>query len=152
VKNKELIIFPILFMLLIFFLSTIPIGKIKLRIKHSFEILHTIRAHIQKLLNIEIAFSALQNLLHIPFFAFLAFLWMHYFKKKNMRLRKALFYTLAITLIFSVFEESCQFFITGRDATFFDLFLNFFGCLVGISIYMLYLQNNTCVQRLKLKE
>jgi VanZ family protein len=138
VKNKKIITLPILFMLLILFLSTIPMGEVKLRIKHTFGALLTLRSHIQKLLNIEIAFSVLQDLLHVPFFALLAFLWMYFFNKRNMRFKKVLFYTLAITLIFSILEESCQFFIVGRDASIIDLLLNFTGCVIGVGTYRLW--------------
>ena len=123
-------------MIVILILATIPMGEIKLKLKHTFGVLTSLRLKLQKIFNTEIAFSTVQDILHVPFFGVLAFLWMYFFTKRNIQFQKALIYTLLITFAFSIFEESCQFFIS-RDASFGDLLLNFSGCIAGIAIFKL---------------
>lgn len=128
-------IVPVLFMLLIIVLALIPMGGIKSRIKESFGFLLSLKSHIHKTLDIEVAFAWIQNFLHIPFFALLAFLWMKFFNYRKMTPKKAISYTLVITLLFSLFEEFCQIFISGRNASILDLFLNLSGSIIGITMY-----------------
>ena len=133
--RKKKIIIPILFMVLILLLATMPMGEIKINLRNNF-ILVFIKSQIQKWLNIEITFSTIGSFLHIPFFALLAFLWMRFFVKRKIGFKSATIYVLVITALFSMFEESCQLF-TSREASFGDLFLNFVGCLSGIGTYRL---------------
>ncbi len=132
--NKKNIIFIVLFMVLILILAILPVDEIKIEIKHHFGFLSSIRSQLQRTFNIEISFAKIQNYLHIPFFAILSLLWMKFFRKKKADLVKAIGYTLIIVTIFSIFEESCQYF-TPRDASAKDLIFNFIGSLLGIGVY-----------------
>ena len=115
--SKKAIILPILYMIFIFILSSIPIeDKIA---GHSF-----IR-------------EAMQNLLHIPLFGLLAFLWMRAFNKNNLLFKKALICSLIITVLYATFDELHQYFVPGRYATLGDLLLNTVGCAGGVFVYTL---------------
>lgn len=124
-------------MIFILILCIVSIDKIIDRIKHKLGVLIFIKTQIQNLLRIRISFSIIQNILHIPFFALLAFLWLKFFSKRKKGLKKAVVYTLTISFSFSLFSEFLQFFVLGRDASFVDLFLDFTGCLGGVATYML---------------
>ena len=100
---------PILLMILIMVLSLIPVNDIKERFKHKFTQAKYIKTQLEKYLNIRLSLTTIQNILHIPFFAILAFLWMRFFAKRGVRFKKALIYTFLI--IFSsgkgYFDRRC---------------------------------------------
>ena len=104
---------PALYMMFIFILSSIP-GQ-------AFEPI--------------LISSIITNLLHIPLFGLLAFLWMKAFDNKKVALNKAIIYTVIITIVYAAFDEFHQSFVPGRDASIGDLFLDTLGCIVGIYIY-----------------
>ncbi len=133
--NKKSILLPILFMGLIIFLATISEGKLIDVLKHRFSYLISIKSRIQDFLRIEVTLSQVQNFLHVPFFAVLSFLWMEFFKRRNVELKKAIIYTLIITIFFAGFEEFLQHFVPDRDASFLDLLSNCFGILIGIIVF-----------------
>lgn len=115
--NKRSIVLPILYMALIFVLSSIPMKE-------------------DELTEYTLARQMFQNLLHIPLFGFLAFLWMRVFVKNKLQFKKALIYALLITVLYAAFDEFHQYFVPGRYATFSDFFLNVIGCLGGLFAYM----------------
>jgi len=126
---------PILLMILIMVLSLIPVNDIKERFKHKFTQAKYIKTQLEKYLNIRLSLTTIQNILHIPFFAILAFLWMRFFQKRNIKGKKAIIYTLLIMFFFSLFSELSQFFLSTRDASFVDLLLDLGGSWVGVVIY-----------------
>lgn len=132
--SKNIIII-VLFMALILILAIIPVHEIKSEVKHNLGFLSSIRSLLERTFNIEISWSKVQDFLHIPFFAVLSFLWMKFFRKKKVDLVRAIGYALAMTAIFSILEESCQFFIA-RDASVKDLISNLIGSLLGIGAYV----------------
>lgn len=89
----------------------------------------------------------MQNLLHIPLFGLLAFLWMKAFENCKFRLKRAFIYSIIITSCYAAFDELHQFFITGRYATFVDFLLNIIGCVGGLVVYALNL--NRCILNAK---
>ncbi|THB76246.1 MAG: VanZ family protein [Desulfobacteraceae bacterium] len=132
--SRNNITFILLFMALIILLATLPINDIKIEINHHFGFLSSVRSQIEDMLHINISFSGIQNLLHIPFFSILSVMWMKFFRKNKVDIFKSMIYTLILTTLFSIFEESCQYFIA-RDASAKDLVFNFIGSLTGIGIF-----------------
>lgn len=134
-KNLKNTITPVLFMGVIFILSSIPIDAILDWVKYRFSGIMTLRLEVQNLLHIRIIYEEIQNYLHVPFFIFLAFLWMKSFDKRNISFMKSSIYTALITFSFGGFDEFSQVFFAGRIASVFDLSLNILGSLLGIGIY-----------------
>ncbi|MBL7069081.1 MAG: VanZ family protein [Candidatus Omnitrophica bacterium] len=110
-KNKSAVVSPLLFMVFIFILSSIP-GS-----------------------DIPVLVPRIQDFLHIPLFAALALLWIRAFSHNNFDRRKAIFYTLIITILYSFFDEFHQSFTPGRDASFYDVLSDIIGSAVGTFIY-----------------
>ncbi|HDD05194.1 MAG TPA: VanZ family protein [Candidatus Aenigmarchaeota archaeon] len=78
--------------------------------------------------------SSLQNLLHVPGFGLLAYLWMWTLRDRTNFTRGALF-TLGITTLYGVLDELYQILIPGRIASLGDLLLNTAGVILGVGIY-----------------
>jgi len=135
--NKKHIMPLALFMAAIAILSLIPIDTIEAKIKHKLTTVVLIKLNIENSLKVPVDLSFIQNILHFPFYLLLAFLWMRFFNKKKMQLRKAALSTLGITLFLSLFLEFSQFFLVERNASFMDLLLNLSGSLSGIYVYWL---------------
>lgn len=134
--NKKSIIIPIAFMVLIIILSSLPVDYIKDQIKHRYGLFGLLKAKVEGFFKMDISFSQIQNIMHFPFFAVLAFLWMMFFDKRQISVQWAIIYTLTITMFFAGLDEFMQHFIPDRDASFLDLFINFLGCLTGIFSYI----------------
>lgn len=135
-KTKYLLIALILVMLSMFIISAFPISTIWYENKASFGWVLNLKNGIEGLLNIDISFSIIQNMMHIPFYALLSFLWMVYlFKKGETQFLKAGLYALKLTLLFGILDETHQFFVNGRDASLMDLSLDLIGGFIGIMIY-----------------
>jgi len=80
---------------------------------------------------------SIQNLLHIPEFGILAYLWMLALNKnKNSLLRPGL-WTMGISVSYGFLDEIHQLFVPGRYASFGDIIFNILGIIVGIMIYSL---------------
>lgn len=147
--NKKPIIPLVLFMVIIVILSLLPIDTIEAKIKHKFNALVLLKLNIENSLKIPLNLSLIQSILHFPFYGLLAFLWMGFFNKRRIKLRKAALYTLGITLFLSLSLEFLQFFLVERNASFMDLLLNLSGSLSGMYIYWLmdkkaYVAGNRC--------
>lgn len=123
-------------MLLIFVLSALPEDYIKNQIKHHSGLLGLLKTKTENHLKINISFSGIQNMMHFPFFGFLAYLWMIFFDKRQISIYKAIICTLIIIMFFAGLDEFMQHFIPSRDASFLDLFVNFLGALAGIFVYL----------------
>ena len=114
-------------MLVILILMSLSLGGLKETIKKRFGVLVLVRDKIETYLHAQIVFSDVQNLLHIPFFAALAFLWMKFFGRRKISLRKAAFFTLIIVCCFSLLSEFLQIAHPSRDASLGDLFFDVSG-------------------------
>ncbi len=78
---------------------------------------------------------AVQNLLHIPLYGLLAFLWMNVFKKKGFRPALSLTLSLLIAVLYGCLDEVHQAFVPGRYGGLLDVCLNTAGALLGVWVY-----------------
>ncbi len=118
-KKIKYIYISVLYMALIFFLSSIPVDEHKIA-DHSF------------------ARRLTQNILHIPMFGLLVFFWVKACEDNGLQTKKAFIYSLAITVCYAAFDELHQSFIPGRYATLSDFSLDVIGCLAGPIVYAIY--------------
>ncbi|MFA5904039.1 MAG: VanZ family protein [Desulfobacula sp.] len=75
-----------------------------------------------------------QNLLHIPLYGTLSFLWLNFFVSIGYPLRKAILLAIFITIGYGCLDEFHQSFVRGRYAGLLDILLNGVGAIVGIWI------------------
>ncbi len=126
--KKKAFILPILYMGFIFVLSSIPGNEEKIR-------------------EYSLAKQVFQNLLHIPLFGLLSFLWVSALTNNNTRLKKALTLGLIITVIYALFDEMHQSFVPGRYAGLGDFTLDAIGSLGGLLAYWLIDKYNACIEK-----
>jgi VanZ family protein len=88
-----------------------------------------------------------QNLLHIPAFGLLAFLWMRVFEKKGASFWKAGLWTVLISVSYGFLNELYQLLIPGRYASAGDLVFDTVGVLSGVMTYTFVrkVQSMTCL-------
>ncbi len=122
-KHIIYILLPILFIAIIFALSSIPEDKIL--------------DGINSLTPIKLSpiGQAAQNLAHIPIYSILAVLLMKLFNKTKIENLKKIIYILLIILVFGALDELHQHFVPGRTASFLDISLDIIGGLAGLIIY-----------------
>lgn len=80
----------------------------------------------------------LQNLLHIPLFGTLQFLWLRAFAKMGCHGRGTMLVGLAVTVAYGFVDEYHQTFIPGRYASLTDISLNFTGAFVGAGFFVFF--------------
>lgn len=147
ISNKKFIILPLILMIFILISLFLSLEDFLKKSINIFGASVLIKSRIQNYTQNKIPFSAIQNILHIPLFAILAFLWMKSFCKRKLKYKISILYTLAITFSFSIFSEFCQYFVVGRVASLTDLFLNLTGCLIGVGMYCLLVERkNSLIQ------
>lgn len=140
--NKKHAVALVVFMAIIAVLSLMPMDTVEEKIKYEFKELLLIRSSLQNHFKVVISFSFIQNILHFPFYALLAFLWMGFLNKRRIGFKKAAFLALGIVFFFSLTFECLQFFLAERSASFADLLLNLSGSLSGVYIYRLLSKEN----------
>lgn len=116
---------PALLMGMIFLLSSIP-GEVEggvLKVLTSLE-------------------PTLQNLLHIPLFGLLQFLWLRGFTKRGTTGATAIVASFCITLSYGALDELHQYFVPGRYASLLDLGLNLLGAVLGTIAFWLVTQRD----------
>ncbi len=79
--------------------------------------------------------SIIANLLHIPLFGLLAFLWIKAFDNKKVYINKAIIYTIIITIVYAAFDEFHQSFVPGREMSLGDFAMDTLGCIAAIYLY-----------------
>ena len=110
--------FPLILMGLIFISSSIPMDK---------------NADVPKfIISLD---PTLQNLLHIPVFGLLAFLWLKSFTKHSILTFTKVIITLIVTILFGCLEEFHQTFVSGRYGSLTDMLLNIVGIFMGIVFF-----------------
>lgn len=109
---------PLILMGLIFILSSIPMDGESEHLKFLMELKPTV-----------------QNLLHIPLFGLLAYLWLNGLTKNRCPAKKKLIITIIITVSYGLLDEFHQLFVPGRYASFSDVLFNILGCTIGIIIF-----------------
>ena len=109
---------PLGLMALIFVLSSIP-GKIR-------------NPRLRFLTELD---PQWQNLLHVPLFGLLQFLWLRALVRSGMPRGKAILLGCAISLGYGVFDEWHQMFVPGRFASLTDMSLNLVGVALATVIF-----------------
>ncbi|MFN2358859.1 MAG: VanZ family protein [Desulfotignum sp.] len=82
----------------------------------------------------------LQNLLHIPLYGILAFLWVRFFAKIGWPVGRAVVLTLVIAIGYGCLDEIHQSFVPGRYGGLLDILLNSFGAVLGAGMYKFHFQ------------
>ena len=77
-----------------------------------------------------------QNLLHIPLFGLLSYLWLNALTKNGCLGKKKLIITIIITLGYGLLDEFHQTFVPGRYGSLTDMLLNIVGIITGTVIYL----------------
>jgi len=136
--NKNYIVLPLLFIVFIFVLSSLPVQTITAKI-NSIGFVQQLKIELKQYSPVRLSTVRvmLQNSLHVPVFGILSFLWLRFFKKKQIAYKKALLYTFLIVLFISHLDELYQFFLPQRDASILDLFLDMLGFILGVAIFNL---------------
>jgi len=75
---------------------------------------------------------AVQNLLHMPLFGLLAWLWYRTLKAWSMSHYPALSTAFILAMVFGVFDEWHQLHVPGRYASFTDISLNCAGAVLAL--------------------
>ena len=73
----------------------------------------------------------LQNLLHIPMFGMLQWLWLRAFVKAGKTGGRTIFVCVGITTAYGLIDEFHQLFVPGRYASLTDVLLNLVGVAAG---------------------
>lgn len=76
----------------------------------------------------------IQNLLHIPVYAVLAWLWWRALEARLDRRRNAAATALLITVAYGFLDEWHQSFVPGRYGSFTDIALDCAGALLGVAV------------------
>lgn len=77
---------------------------------------------------------ALQNLLHIPFYGMLSFLWFRSFSLSGCRRFPAVIFAIAITVSYGCLDEFHQSFVRGRYGGLMDIYLDSIGAAIGAGV------------------
>ncbi len=78
-----------------------------------------------------------QNLLHVPLFGLLQFLWLRALVCSGVPRGKAVLLGCAVSLGYGVFDEWHQMFVPGRYASLTDMSLNLLGVILATVIFWL---------------
>ena len=119
--NKYLALLPLSYMFIIFIISSLPgnSGILKTNV-------------IVTILN-----PTVQNLLHIPQFGLLVFLWIITLRPWLYKERLCLVIAFIISVSYGLLDEVHQYFIPGRVMSLTDILLNFTGVILAISFFKL---------------
>lgn len=79
-----------------------------------------------------------QNLLHVPLFGLLQFLWLRALVRSGVPRGKAILFGCAISFGYGVFDEWHQMFVPGRYASLTDISLNLLGVVLATVIFWLW--------------
>ncbi len=115
--EKTNIIFILLFMGLIYFLSTIP------GMENEESLSNTLYLWVE---------TDIQKFGHVAIYALLAIFWFIYLSKKKLKISLNISLILLTTVLFGVLCEWAQLFIPGRYASLSDIMLNTIGVILGL--------------------
>jgi VanZ family protein len=76
----------------------------------------------------------LQNLLHIPLYACLSFLWGRAFSRLKVNTAVGVVFTFFIVILYGSLDEVHQTFVPGRSGGLLDIYLNTLGAIIGIGV------------------
>lgn len=134
-SKKPLFISLFLLVAVIMVLILVPLDAVKQGIRQHLTSLDLARYWIHDHFGVMLTFSLIQNVMHVPFFAVLAFVLVKYLGKMGRPFFRTAFLAALCVFAFSVASEAMQFFIHGRDASLSDLALDMVGCALGIVAY-----------------
>lgn len=77
----------------------------------------------------------LQNLLHIPLFGLLQWLWLHAMHKSDRLCKRTVLVCCGVSLGYGAFDEFHQMFVPGRYASLTDMALNLVGVMVATLLF-----------------
>jgi VanZ family protein len=120
--RTTLLVIPLIYMLVLFIISSTPGEEAPLR--------------DTSILNIKIT-----NILHIPAFTVLFILWFEALKGQQLAKGSCYVYAFAISILFGLFLEFYQVFVPGRYPSLVDILLNVLGVGIGIIIIKWSTQN-----------
>ena len=78
----------------------------------------------------------LQNLLHIPLFSGLAWLWCRTLEGRKWSGAKVAWLAFLLSLFYGMADELHQSFVPGRTANMADMLLNGVGAILGVIVYL----------------
>ena len=84
----------------------------------------------------------LQNLLHVPLFGILQFLWLRAFTKLGRSGWNRTLTCMSISLPYGMVDELHQMFVPGRYASLMDILLNFTGVALGTLMFLVWQKIN----------
>jgi len=130
-KNLKIYFPPILLMLLIFIESSIPVdgGSNDIAFLTSLN-------------------PTLQNLLHIPLYGVLTFLWNRSFQRSHFSNGKMVLISLFLTIAYGCLDELHQTFVPGRYGGLLDIYLDGLGAFLGVFVFYLFRRSRvTCLSQ-----
>ena len=127
--NKKIILL-LVYMLLVVFLSAIPMDR-------------EIRG-LQFIIEMK---PLIQSLMHVPFYAVLSILWLQVLKMHQITGRKCLIMGFISAVGFGILIEFIQIAVPGRYPSFIDMGLNTVGALVGLLLYLVIEKSGTGIVR-----
>ena len=124
-NSKYLIFMPLSYMFMIFIMSSIP-GDSDI----------FTRGMLSNLI------PTVQNLLHVPLFGLLAFLWIITFKLWLHTEKLSIGMAVIISVNYGFLDEVYQYFIPGRYMSFTDIYLDILGVFSAIGMYKLFFKKH----------
>ncbi|MBD3245972.1 MAG: hypothetical protein GF333_03080 [Candidatus Omnitrophica bacterium] len=122
---------------LILVLSLLPVAEIKTALKGMLEDPEAVRAWFKRVLPVRITPTMVQNILHVPFFAGLAWVSMRALTRGERSGVKAVMLTAVIVCGISVLSEGMQFFSLERDPGWGDFLLDMGGGIGGAGVFLI---------------
>ncbi|MCX7097273.1 MAG: VanZ family protein [Methylococcales bacterium] len=119
VNSRYCIILPLLYMVGIFCLSSLPDHGIA----------------TPKLSPLAWLSPNVQNFLHIPLYAGLAFLWMPGLGHWAIKHKQGYLWAFLLTLAYGLLDEWHQTFVPGRTGSFTDVASDMVGAIIGLWVY-----------------
>lgn len=121
-QNKIIIFLPPIFLMgMIFLASSIPAHD------------DSENMNIMMLIN-----PTFQNILHVPLFGALSFLWINSLTKQGFAIGASIIIAVIIVFAYGCIDEFHQYFVPGRFCSVIDMFFNYIGALSGILFFLLY--------------
>ena len=116
--GKKAITLPVIYMFLIFFLSSIPGDNSR-----------ALSGFLQQIN------PSLQNILHVPLYMGLMTLWVLNLRNFNLRWRRNLWLSFSISWVYSIVDELHQFYVPGRYPGLIDIILNTLGIIIAFLLF-----------------
>ena len=136
--QRNILIVLFFVMLVVSILSALNTNRIVHSLIKRFPVILEAKDALSDLLGVKIYLYQLQNMLHVPVFASLAFCWALFFANRGWRLPVIVIAAVGLVSVFGLLDEAHQFFVKGRDASWEDWGLDILGGFLGVGLWMLY--------------